>query len=238
MTAVIAHRGASADAPENTVEAFELARRQGADAVELDVRISEDGILVVHHDPVLADGRIIAATPAGAMAGRAVRLEEALEACGDIWVNIEIKSDPNEVGFDPRDPAARALPSLLARRGDPPTRWLVSSFRRPTLDVFGALAPRVPTAWLCLSPPPGALEGLVLDGHRGIHPYVDCVSSGLIERCHDLGLVCNTWTCDDPERIAELVGWGIDGVCTNRPALARQVIGASPGITRVTASGT
>ncbi|HLU41847.1 MAG TPA: glycerophosphodiester phosphodiesterase, partial [Microthrixaceae bacterium] len=57
---VIAHRGASADHRENTIEAFHGAREQGADWVELDVRRSADGALVVHHDPVYADGRTVA----------------------------------------------------------------------------------------------------------------------------------------------------------------------------------
>jgi glycerophosphoryl diester phosphodiesterase len=59
VTTVIAHRGASKAAPENTIAAFELAGRLGADAVELDVRRTRDGALVVHHNPDLADGRVI-----------------------------------------------------------------------------------------------------------------------------------------------------------------------------------
>ena len=59
---VYGHRGASAAAPENTIEAYVLARDQGADGVEIDVRRSADGILVLHHDPDLPDGRIVGAT--------------------------------------------------------------------------------------------------------------------------------------------------------------------------------
>ena len=55
----MAHRGASAAAPENTVEAFRLARELGADWVELDARLSADGVVVVHHDAHLADGRML-----------------------------------------------------------------------------------------------------------------------------------------------------------------------------------
>ena len=67
MVRVIAHRGASAAAPENTIEAFLLARELGADWVELDARRTRDGAIVVHHDDTLADGRVIVelSTPRG-----------------------------------------------------------------------------------------------------------------------------------------------------------------------------
>lgn len=238
MTAVVAHRGASGDARENTIEAFVLAAQQGADAVELDLRITADGVAVVHHDAVLADGCAIALTPARDLPSWVPHLDEALDACAGMWVNIEIKSDPNEIGFDPSEPGARVLAEILARRGEPSSQWLVSSFRRATIDLMRALSPDIPTAWLCISAPPGALEGLVLDGHRAIHPYVECVSASLVQRCHTLGLMCTAWTCDDPVRMAELAAMGIDGICTNVPGVARQVVDGSRGMTKFTASGT
>ena len=60
---MIAHRGASAAAPENTVEAFRLAGELGADWVELDARLGGDGVVVVHHDACLTDGRVISTVP-------------------------------------------------------------------------------------------------------------------------------------------------------------------------------
>ena len=79
--AVIAHRGASAAAPENTLAAFDLARRMGADAVELDVRRTRDGVLVVHHNPGLADGRHIRDTDAADLPATVPDLGAALDAC-------------------------------------------------------------------------------------------------------------------------------------------------------------
>ena len=105
-TAVIAHRGASRAAPENTVEAFLTAARMGADAVELDVRRTADGVLVVHHDPRLADTRVIVATPYRDLPAHVPTLAAALDACAGMWVNVEIKNDAEEPDFDPTDSIA------------------------------------------------------------------------------------------------------------------------------------
>src|SRR4051812_33810066 len=89
---VIAHRGASKAERENTLGAFRRARAMGADAVELDVRRTVDGVLVVHHDPLPAE-----LTP------HVPTLGDALDACTGMWVNVEIKNDPDEPDFDERD---------------------------------------------------------------------------------------------------------------------------------------
>ena len=111
---VIAHRGASADAPENTVEAFELADRQGADGVELDVRISSSGELLVRHDPLVPTGGI---GREGA-AGTVPTLAAALDACGDeMLVNVEIKNLASDGGFDASMTIAHDTIDELRRRG-------------------------------------------------------------------------------------------------------------------------
>ncbi|MGZ4763626.1 MAG: glycerophosphodiester phosphodiesterase, partial [Ilumatobacteraceae bacterium] len=78
MVEVLAHRGASRAAPENTVEAFRLAKAMGSDAVELDVRRTSDGVLVVHHDARLADGRAIITVAAAEMPVEVPQLHAAL----------------------------------------------------------------------------------------------------------------------------------------------------------------
>ena len=96
MPRVIAHRGASTLARENTLEAFALAGRLGADAVELDVRRAAGGELVVHHDAHLPDGRLIRATRHDELPSDLPDLSAALDACAGMWVNVEIKNDPGE----------------------------------------------------------------------------------------------------------------------------------------------
>ena len=100
---VLGHRGASAVSPENTVVAFERARDLGADGVELDVRRSRDGVLVVHHDPAIAGGHAIAElTWAELRAARPdlATLDEALDACRGLVVNAEVKCLPWEPDAD------------------------------------------------------------------------------------------------------------------------------------------
>ena len=100
MTRVIAHRGASAAAPENTVEAFRLARTLGADWVELDARRTADGRVIVHHDAVLPDGRVIVELDRADLPPSVCDLSDALDACHGMSVNIEIKNWPADPDFD------------------------------------------------------------------------------------------------------------------------------------------
>ena len=236
---MIAHRGASKAAPENTLEAFRLARRLGADAVELDVRRTSDGVPVICHDPRYGDGRIICDVPAEQRPEAVPTLAEALDACEGMWVNIEIKNDPDEPDFDPSETMVAAVAAELAARGDD-GRWLVSSFHRPTIEALRSVAPTVGTAWLTLLGadmglrPDGAprttdemLESLAAAGHAAVHPWVETLTREVLEAAHARGLAVNTWTCDSPERMTELLAWGIDGICTNLPDVAVAAVSAT-----------
>ena len=230
MTSVIAHRGASAAARETTVEAFRLAVVMGADAIELDVRRTADGHLIVHHDARLADGTAIIDVDRRDLPPHIPDLGAALDACAGAWVNVEIKNDPSEPDHDPDDEIADATTALLARRGEP-TRWLVSSFRLQTVDRVHALDAAIGTAWLVMGVPDGGVATVVDRGHRALHPYVGHVTEALVHDCHAQGIAVNTWTCDDAGRMGELVAWGVDGICTNVPDIALNVrrAAAAPG---------
>lgn len=219
----MAHRGARLVAPENTVEAFRLAAQLGSDAVELDVRRTVDGVLVVHHDCLLADGRMIAAIAYAELPDHVPTLAEALDACEGMWVNVEIKNDPSDADFDESDSIAdETIDHLLARGED--DRWLVSCFRLETVDRCHALAPNIRTAWLCDVAPDNVADLLVRKGHSALHPWVEQLARATVDECHAAGLEVNTWTCDDPARIAELIEWGVDGICTNAPDVALKII--------------
>jgi glycerophosphoryl diester phosphodiesterase len=222
-TQVIAHRGASARHPENTIAAFRAAKQEGADMVELDVRATADGRLAVHHDAHLADGRPIAALAAGDLPPRVPLLAQALDACAGMRVNVEIKSNPDEPGFDPERRLAGYVVAL-ARQRDALADLLVSSFDWDMIASVRARETDLPTAYLVARPADDLVARVAAAGHRALHPWFGFVTHDLIRRCHDAGLAVNCWTCDDPERMVELAGWGVDGICTNDPALAVHVL--------------
>jgi len=227
-TQVIAHRGASKAEKENTVSAFKRAVSIGSDAAELDVRRTADGILVVHHNATLEDDRIISQVQFADLPQDICTLDAALDACHPMWVNVEIKNDPLEPDFDESESIADRTIECLSMRTEGDSRWLISSFRRETIDRCRQLRPTIATAWLANGVLPqdalGIVVGLANDGHRALHPWVKLLSRELIDLCHQHGLEVNTWTCDDPVRMAELLEWGIDGLCTNQPDIALEVI--------------
>ena len=143
----MAHRGASHAAPENTVEAFRLARELGADWVELDARLSADGVVVVHHDAHLADGRMLAELTIDEMPDSVPSLAEALEACDGMGVNIEVKNLPDDPDYD-ADHAVVDAVAGLAQAYLGPERTLISSFNMDSVDRMHRVDPSLPCAWL------------------------------------------------------------------------------------------
>ena len=245
MTSIVAHRGASAVERENTLAAFERARELGADGVELDVRRTADDRLVVHHDARLADARVIRETPAAELPDHIPSLAAALDACAGMFVNAEIKNDPADPDFDPTEWLAHRVCAALAGRGGG-ARWLISSFRFETVAVCRRILPSARTAWLVesLDVDVDVVARTAAGGHAALHPWDPIVDEALIRRAHTAGLAVNTWTCDDADRMRRLIGWGIDGICTNVPDIGvavRAALGVQPdaaGNTSRTASGT
>lgn len=226
---VLAHRGASVAAPENTPAAFRIARAMGADGVELDVRAAPDGRLVVRHDPL----------PPELVGGALDRLPDlgvALDACGpETLVNVEVKIDRPAAGpptvAEVADVVER-LVDVLDRRGPADAhRWLVSSFSWDVLARLRAVAPGLATAWLVHEVGDGAIGDVAEAGHVAIHPWVGALTAATVSRCHDAGLAVHAWTCNDAQRLVELEADGVDGVCTDVPDVALAALGRSPGRT-------
>lgn len=226
MVRVIAHRGASAAAAENTIEAFRLARELGADWVELDARRTRDDVVIVHHDAELSDGRTIVELDAVELPPSVCGLEAALEACEPMSVNIEIKNWPLDPDFDETERVAQQVAQLVDRL-DLRTRVLVSCFHYPTLQRIKTLDPAIPTAFLHTLIDKSWLElaaEVAQDGHQALHPWDGFVDEPYMSAARENNLEVNVWTVDDPLRMAELIRLGVDGICTNVPDVARKVV--------------
>jgi len=151
MTLVVAHRGASRDFPENTIAAFEGAKAQNAAMIELDVRRTADGVLVVHHDPSMPDGSTICSSDAKNLPDSVPTLTDAIVACAPVAVNVEIKNSPGEAGYDTSGAlAAETVAVVEAVPGCP--EILYSCFDLATLAAVRAIGASAPTGYLVLDP--------------------------------------------------------------------------------------
>jgi len=226
VVALLAHRGAGEVVGDNTIEAFCEARRLGVDGVELDVRRSADGGLVVHHDPHVEGLGPLIALPVADLPPEVPLLEAAIVACGDLVVNIELKELPGEPGYDPDHPLAGSVARFVLERGLE-SRVIVSSFDLRALDAVHAVDPAIATGWLTSDgyDQHEALVSVLRQGHQALHPYHQAVTAELVSSAHASGIAIRTWTVDDPRRALELAGAGVDAIITNRPALLRRTPG-------------
>jgi glycerophosphoryl diester phosphodiesterase len=243
--AIVAHRGASSTRPENTLDAFEEAIRLGADILEMDVRLSRDGVAFVVHDETVdrtTDGRgrvrdlaasQIAALRAGPpeLEARVPTLAEVLElARGRAAVALELKELPGEDGYDAEHRAALAAATHreLARGGfDGPV--LVISFDPLAIADSRSIAPDVPTGFLAtdMIPAADALALAKAGGHAMVLPgtrALDPAGEGFVGAAHDAGLRVGTWTVDDPAEVRRYLDWGLDAVASNDPGMAVGVL--------------
>jgi glycerophosphoryl diester phosphodiesterase len=235
---VVGHRGGRGPGwpPENTLAAFERARSEGAQAVELDVRLCASGEVVVLHDPALGrvtDGRetaCVADLPWSALARVKIgtsehlaRLEDVLDwaSSSDFSLNVEVKRDvPDRIAL------VRAVATLVdAARAD----VLLSSFDPFVLLALRLLLPRRPAALLtdanqrsapalhALCRPPIA-AGLHLERRQA-------ASSSVVARFKKRGLFVGVWTVNDPDDARRLIADGIDLLITDEPGRIRGVVG-------------
>jgi glycerophosphoryl diester phosphodiesterase len=234
---IIAHRGASADAPENTLAAFRLAREQGADGVELDVMRCRSGEVVVFHDDDLArlGGRPDAVRALTLDELRSVdlgggeripTLEEVLDVLGPLLVNIELKTAPSWGGRLVDDGLAAQVSSIVFHKSVQ-DRVLVSSFDPLLLGRFRLHAPRVATGLLFAADqarPYREAWAAPIVRPTAVHPERLLVDARAMARWRARGFGVNVWTVDDPAEIRLLCALGVDGIITNRPAATRSVI--------------
>jgi glycerophosphoryl diester phosphodiesterase len=207
------------------VAAFRRARDLGADGVELDVRRCADDGLVVHHDATARGVGLLADAPLAAVRARRPEiptLEEALDACVGMLVNVEVKNLPGDPDFDRDDRIVGLLAEALARRGHADA-VLVSSFNLVTIDRFRAVPGAAPTGLLTLRGfAPLAAVTLAADrGHGALHPNVwalpGAVAGAVAAKAHELGLALNVWTVNRTPTVRRLARVGVDAVVTDVP---------------------
>lgn len=228
---LVAHRGAGKLTPENTLASMRVGQAHGYRMVEFDVKLSADGVLFLLHDTTLdrttnGNGRADAMTwrelallDAGSWhsprhAGEPLPSLAAIAhwaRANDVLCNIEIK--PTE-GRERETGAAVAIDAEALWRGAavPP---LLSSFSEASLAAARDAVPALPRALLCDDLPPDWLERLrrldcvALDARHG------ALTNEVVQRAHQAGRRVLCWTPNDPDRVATLVAWGIDGIITD-----------------------
>lgn len=222
---IVAHRGASIERTENTIDAFVEARDQGADWVELDVRLSADDVLVVHHDAHYSDGRLVREVPMEEAPEHVPSLAEAFEACDGMGVNVEVKNLPGDPDHDASVPVCDAVVGLSAAYRAPEL-LLISSFDIAAVDRIRDADPSLPTAWLVAERHGSdlVLDRTVAHGHGSVNLWDELVDLKMVQMAQQRGLSVLVWTVDDPGRIEQLASWGVDGIITNQPGVARSIL--------------
>lgn len=214
-----AHRGASADYPENTTAAFSAAAAQGADFWELDVRLSADGVPMVIHDAAIGRttrGRgLVHKLTATMLEGYGVpTLATVLGlGAGRTFFNIELKT-----GDDAPELVAAVAAMVEALRLE--RQALVSSFDHDALLLIKAAAPAVLTGLLYERPLPDPVGYARERGADALHPYLRLANARLCNAARDAGLFVIPWTVDRPLYLRYFAAIRAQAVITNRPAAA------------------
>jgi glycerophosphoryl diester phosphodiesterase len=242
---VFAHRGGAALAPENTLPAFDRGLSLGADGLEMDVRLSRDGVVVVHHDATLertTNGRGALSDHTAAeldqldaayqftldgtfpMRGRGLRIPRLAHVLARYPASrhvVELKMDSPEL--------ARATIDAIREAGAV-DRISIGSFHASAIATARAYEPRIQTGasteeirrqlmpgWFRRRKRPQAFQTLqVPESWTGVR----IVSPGFVARAHEAGIAVWVWTVNQEDDIRRLLDWGVDGIMTDRPDVA------------------
>jgi len=235
---VIAHRGASKYAPENTIAAFRKAVEMGAEGIELDVHLSADGHLVVIHDEKVdrtSNGN-------GWVKGKTLEELKALDFGS--WFSQEFKGETiptldevlellqrwtGTINIEIKD-GSILYPNIekevvnIIEKFKLEDRIIVSSFNHYSLVEVKKLNPRIKTGILYLA---GLYEpweyAKRLDAYA-IHPSLYNVVPEIVNGCIKNGIAINPYTIDEPEMIKKVASLGVDGIITNVPDIALKVL--------------
>lgn len=220
---VFAHRGGAALKPENTIEAFDNGIALGADGLELDVHLSRDGDVVVHHDRTLERTMrltgVVAATPTAELSHAGVpQLAEVLSRYPDARIIIELKVNRVEL--------ARAVVDVV-RRARAVERVCCGSFGTRVLRAVRTLEPSMATSaareevrwflyrsWLRCPPATTPYDGFQIPEMAG---STRVVSPRFVAAAHRAGLGVQVWTVNAEDDARRLLAWGVDALITDRP---------------------
>jgi glycerophosphoryl diester phosphodiesterase len=244
--ALFAHRGASRYAPENTLAAFEIAIKQQADAIELDVKMTADGHVVVIHDQTVdrttdgtgkvADKRLVEIKQLDAgvnydaqFTGEMVpTLEEVLlKMAKRIPINIELTNYASLFNNLPEKVAT------IVRECSMEDFILFSSFNPIALLKIKKILPEVPIGLLCLPGKNGAIprsRWVNRLSHEAIHPDYKDITRRLIRAAHKHNKRVHAYTINHVSNIQNMFDIGVDGIFTDDPLLAKQVLNQQQGI--------
>jgi glycerophosphoryl diester phosphodiesterase len=237
---IFAHRGSSLHAPENTLAAFKLAISHNADAIELDAKLCASGEAVVIHDQSVdrttnGSGKVLELPlaalkelDAGSWFGTGFQgegiptLDEVFEVVGrKIFINVEITNYAS-----PFDDLPIKVVELVRRHGLQ-ENVLFSSFNPLALRKANRQMSEVPLGLLALPGIKGAwarsFPGKLVP-HQALHPEVQDTTLELISKQHRLGHRVHVWTVNSPEKMRMLFNWRIDGIFTDDPLLALQIL--------------
>ncbi len=236
---VIAHRGASLQAPENTLRAFRLAADLGADAIEMDAKLSADKRVVIHHDLTLerttnGKGRVsklrlneLKRLDAGikfdisCSEERIPTLEEVIELVGDrLLFNIELTNYAS-----PFDNLPEVVVEIIRKYGIQ-SKVLISSFNPIALIRVRRIASEMMCGLLLKSSEPAWMRRLLrrVVTYEAIHPSYDLIDNAFMQRSITAGEFVNIWTVNDREKIVEMIAFGVDGIITDDPGLVREIL--------------
>ena len=236
--AVYGHRGASSYAPENTMSAFRLAKQQGADGIEFDVKLSADGQVVIIHDPTVnrttnGKGLVknlslseIKQLDAGSsfssqFAGEPIPTLAELfdEMRHSLYMNVEMTNYTTQSDLLPEKVAE------LVRKYDMYDSIVFSSFSKKTITRIHALLPEIPVAMLANEGLPGAINRSSIGlkaAPDALHPHFSDVTPAMIEKQKQYHRKVNVWTVNQEADIRRMIVLGVDGIITNDPILALQ----------------
>ena len=205
----IAHRGAKRELAENTLSAFRRAVERGADAIELDVHATRDGVVVVHHDPDLP-------VPGLGRHGIAdLEWRELTRAAVDVpRLSDVLKAVPERVTLyvELKGLGVETLVADLLRES---SRCAVHSFDHAAVARMRELAPALPRGILFDHYPADVEASMRYAGARDVWPDWRLIDDRLVSTVHAAGGRVIAWTVNARDAAARLVALGVDGVCTD-----------------------